>query len=135
MKFIEIEGKVQISLLLAQAFLEYDFRHFSSVESFDSAILAKNWSIKANLELESRLGMTGSRKNLRRIASLRGGSIESEGKYLIFEMRPHVPFYCQRVCFTGIEFAAIFGFLKSSDSDVSMESIQKIWYRKRTIQI
>jgi len=31
--------------------------------------------------------MTGSRKNLRRIESLKGGRIESEGKYLIFEMR------------------------------------------------
>jgi hypothetical protein len=42
-------------------------------------------------ELESRLGMTGSRKNLRRIESLMGGRIESEGKYLIFEMRPQCP--------------------------------------------
>jgi hypothetical protein len=31
-------------------------------------------------------------KNLRRIAILRGGSIESEGKYLIFEMRLLCPF-------------------------------------------
>jgi hypothetical protein len=42
-------------------------------------------------ELESRLGMTGSRKNLKRIESLMGGRIESEVKYLIFEMRPPCP--------------------------------------------